>query len=757
MRLTSPGFLLILATASAGGIFLLGLFYFSPSVEEHRWAALREQALRGEQIARLAQSGEEKSLSLSCQAWSRLPEVKASFAPDASASEFDLLARQEFSPLGVEAACLCDGNGQILRQWSALPSLRTPSSSEGPVATAVKETIHLTGGDRGGLIDLPGGLAMFACQRVWQGPGGDKALGYLWVAKSLATVLREKVQWAVGGPVVFVDADAMPAIDFNTPTNAMWLANENTLSVVWQGRDATGRKLGYFRADLPVSTIQRQADSTRRIILIVMSLSVGLALLVILGNHMLITGPVMRLLNRLQLIEAGEILATELTRDLHGEPLVLARRLESTFDKMAQISRTDQLTGLANRKHFEEVLAAFYVQARRYNRPLSMMAMDIDFFKAVNDTAGHRTGDAVLKVLAGCIEKACRKADLPARLGGDEFALLMPETTGDDAGRLAERIRKEISVNSFSANNLQLSITLSIGVCDLNSGEIASADEMLALADRAVYAAKEKGRDSVVRARDLLSPQGREDEAQNGKISVLCKKLAGLDSRFKGLFILALEEIMTVLSERDPYMTDHARKVQRYSALIANEMGLPDRLVKRLEISAILHDIGMIGLPDSVLLCPGQLSEQQLGVMRRHPLLSVQFMEAMEFLEQEIPAVRYHHERFDGKGYPEGLAGGAIPLTARIITVADTFDAMTSPRTFRAAKTVSGALSELRQGAGTQFDPMVVEAFLAVADRLGDQLTLLQGLEVAASSARPPGAPAGPQGLAGAAVVSTIS
>jgi HD-GYP domain-containing protein (c-di-GMP phosphodiesterase class II) len=166
-------------------------------------------------------------------------------------------------------------------------------------------------------------------------------------------------------------------------------------------------------------------------------------------------------------------------------------------------------------------------------------------------------------------------------------------------------------------------------------------------------------------------------------------------------------------------------------------MELAERVIKRIEIAAMMHDLGMVAMPDSILLCPGPLSEEQMRIMRRHPLLSVRIMERMEFLEQEIPAVRYHHERFDGKGYPEGISGAASPLTARILSVADAFDAMTSPRSYRTAKTLAEAIGEITRGSGTQFDSTVISAFMSAADRLGEELMHVPGITPGDQSTSP--------------------
>jgi diguanylate cyclase (GGDEF)-like protein len=375
---------------------------------------------------------------------------------------------------------------------------------------------------------------------------------------------------------------------------------------------------------------------------------------------------------------------------------------------------------------------------------MSVIVMDVDFFKAVNDAGGHQAGDGLLKQVSAAIEEACRKADLPSRFGGDEFAVLLPETAALDADAVAERVRKAISQIKLTVRGMDMNVTVSLGIADLNAGEMDGPSAMMGLADRALYVAKQTGRNRIVQAHDLHSPAGGDKESEDGKIALLSKKLAGLDSQFKDLFLLAFEEVMVLLQERDPHMADHTRKVQHYATLIAEEMELPQRVVKRIDVAAMMHDLGMVAMPDAILLCPSELDESQMRVVRRHPLLSVRIMERMEFLEQEIPAVRYHHERFDGQGYPEGISGASIPLTARIIAVADAFDAMTSPRTFRDAKSCAEALGEIRAGAGTQFDPAVVNAFVNLADRLGSELMHIPGLGGPGA-----GMPGGPYPLAG--------
>ncbi|MFP4139846.1 MAG: diguanylate cyclase [Phycisphaerae bacterium] len=723
LKLTSPGLLLILATAAACSIFLLDLFYLQPQSAQQAEDALRERAVRAEEATRQAIAGETRSLQRYAAAWSESPEMRDAIDQPAS---IDARMTRSLELSQARYAWLSDADGTILRGWQRTDEGRIEPLAADRAKQFFASDGAIVGPDEGepeGLLHTPAGSLVVGRNPIAVSPGGEP-VGQVWVAQRLSGRLLSWLTPAVGGNVRFRHDTALPSQPnmIVSKSNILWIEGEDELAVAWITRNIQSEPMGYFQATVPVGSIMRQVAGGRRMVLIVLSLSMSLALLVIVGTHMLVTGPVIRLLKRLQKIELGEADAGDLARNMHGEPLMIARRLEEAFDKLAHLSKTDQLTGLANRRHFEQVLDAFYYQARRYNRPLSLITLDIDFFKAVNDTIGHAAGDDLLKIVSEELEAACRKADLPARLGGDEFAVLLPETPSQAAGQVAERFRLALHDRPMIAGGVEIKATSSIGIADLNAGAMDSPSALMALADKALYAAKELGRDQTVQAHDLTGLNLHRGPNASSEARHIHSKLSGLDDEFKDLFLRAMEEIVNILGERDPNMANHARNVKHYATLIAQEMELPQRVVERVQVAAMLHDIGMLAMPDSVLLCEGKLDLKRIEHMRQHTLLSVRIMEGMDFLEQEIPAVRYHHERWDGKGYPEGIAGSAIPLSARIIAVADTFDAITSARVYRGASDRHAALGEIRKSAGTQFDPVVVEALIAVSDRLDEEM-----------------------------------
>ena len=693
LRLTSPGILLILAVIAAGSIFLLDSLYLAPQMTQLQLDALREQAIQADELVRQSLRGQQE----------RLRRAQRVAVDEGLFDEEPDSLRRLGAISGATHLWLTDADGQI-RRLVRTDVADTPDAPDhkglSDVAAAVLADAH---GHTEGLIAVGKTVLVFI-----------RADEQFWMAAPLEAVLPE--------PVALV-RDRLPptgALDPDNNTYSLWwVETDEILGVGWDAVDAAGNSLGYFQTELPVRHVHRQAVAARQMVLVVLGLAVALAALVILGAHILIAGPIYRLLQRLKDIQYGDTAPEGLTHNLHGEPLVLARRLQSAFDKLAEMSRTDDLTGLANRRHFGQVLDAFYTQARRYNRPLSLIVLDIDFFKTVNDTGGHQAGDELLRAFAKVLTDACRQADLPARLGGDEFAVLLPETTAQEAEAVGRRICDSVTKQDVLAANVEIQITVSAGLTDLNVTTVDSPDTMLAAADRALYEAKDRGRSCLVRAHEL---EGLEWVGQEGdrRVNRLQKTLVGLDSEFKSIFVRAMSEVVDVFETRGPHMADHARRTQGYGAALATEMGLPESAVGHIQIASMLHDVGMLVLPDAVLLRTEPLTADQVKILRQHPLISVRIMERMQFLEQEIPAVRYHHERYDGTGYPEGLAGAAIPLAARILSVVDAYDAMMSVRPWREPMSQDQALQELRNQAGKQFDRAVVETFVTLANRHGE-------------------------------------
>ncbi len=700
---TSPGLLLILAIIAASGIFLLDVFYLQPRTLSQQDAAMRERAQAAQMAVELTLRAEQNRLSAIAAALAGHYDdhtdgcAPATFAGDAAR----LLTQQE-------RIVLTDTNGHVLTTADGVGLDRALDLPGDLPATTAR-----------GLIRRNDHIALFARNPL----AGDEPTAppdYVWVVRSLDEELRQKLCSATGGAVVWVANDNMRGA--NKSNHRMWLSGNGQIMVACPTRDAEGNSAGFFRIELPVANIYRQGAVVRRSVLAVLILSAGLTLLIITGVHMLITGPVVRLLKRVGQIERGEMATEDLCHNLHGEPRLLAGQLQSAFDRLTQMSQTDQMTGLANRRHFAQVLAITYEQARRYNRRLSLIAMDVDFFKAINDTGGHEAGDRALAALADVLRDCCRGVDLPARLGGDEFCILMPEISATEGAVLAERIRHTIETCPIRVHAAETTLTLSMGVTDLNAGPISSAEDMMKLADRALYAAKQQGRDRIVQAHDLTARSDQPDANEAQHIEHLRGRLAGLDEQFKQTFLSVADRFAETLAERDPRRDSHAKRTRHYVGLIARELELPEQMVHRLEIAATVHDVGLIALPDAVLLAEGPLTADQQALFERHPLLSVRVMEGLDILDQEVPTVRYHHERFDGRGYPEGLKGPDIPLTARILAVADVFDYLTNFSDFRQRFSRADALVELKGLGGTELDPSLVETFCAAADRLGDEL-----------------------------------
>jgi diguanylate cyclase (GGDEF)-like protein/putative nucleotidyltransferase with HDIG domain len=368
---------------------------------------------------------------------------------------------------------------------------------------------------------------------------------------------------------------------------------------------------------------------------------------------------------------------------------LLKERLDSLIDRLTDAVSTDALTGLLNRRGLEEAFEMEVERARRNEAKLTLLVGDLDHFKQLNDRLGHPAGDRALELLGECLTAGVRRIDRVGRMGGEEFALVLPDTEEHQGYVLAERLRSKVREN-FAADIFPLTISFGLATYPKHGTTTAA---LLKAADQALYTAKEFGRDCSViysaETADIL--QGQHQHRKESTVERRVSSLIGLAGSMD--------------------TAEHSQMVGRYTKLIAIELGLPTELVERVQLAGILHDIGKIGVADSIVNKPGSLTPEEWAEMEKHPEFGARMLERAE-LWDIAEWVLAHHERPDGKGYPLGLEGEQIPLEARIVAVADAYEAMTTDRVYRSSIGHTAARAELRRGAGTQFDARVVEAFL---------------------------------------------
>jgi diguanylate cyclase (GGDEF)-like protein/putative nucleotidyltransferase with HDIG domain len=353
----------------------------------------------------------------------------------------------------------------------------------------------------------------------------------------------------------------------------------------------------------------------------------------------------------------------------------------------------DELTGLFNHRYFHQRLDEEIARASRFGQVFSLILLDLDLFKTYNDVHGHLAGDEILRQAAQHIKLTIRRIDIGVRYGGDEFAVILPQTSIEGAHVIAEKIHKRIETRTES---LDVPLTCSIGVASWPEDGIMR-EEIVQAADAALYHAKQTGRDRICLASHVAFSEVLDREAK---------------PEAKAAVLSTIYALAATVDAKDHYTYGHSKKVAKYATEIAEALGYSEEKIATIRAAALLHDIGKIGIADRVLEKAGPLTSKEWEPIRAHPNLGAAILKHVDGLRDCLVSVQYHHERYDGTGYPSGLKGENIPLDARIMAVADAYDAMTSFRPYRRGRAShEQALAELRRCAGTQFDPAVVEAF----------------------------------------------
>jgi len=369
----------------------------------------------------------------------------------------------------------------------------------------------------------------------------------------------------------------------------------------------------------------------------------------------------------------------------------MAEELHAVHGHLEALALKDPLTGLLNHRAYQERLLQELRRAEREGYAVSIVALDVDRFKQVNDRFGHAAGDEALRALTRAIRAELRPSDIAGRLGGDEFMLAIVRGDIDAAEIVVDRLRTRIAEMPLGPTGEPL--TISAGIAGFPRHSL-SQEELMHLADGAMYWAKSSGRDCIrvysAETDYALSPEQAADRAAR-----------------EGL-VNTVHALAKAVDAKDGYTHSHSQRVARCAARLAESLGMDSEAVERVRTAGVLHDVGKIGISDLLLLKPERLTEEEFEEMRRHSELGRDII-AGAGMHQIADAVLHLHERFDGGGYPSGLSGETIPLESRVLNVADAFEAMTSSRVYREAGPVELAVGELEEGAGGQFDPWVVE------------------------------------------------
>ena len=364
---------------------------------------------------------------------------------------------------------------------------------------------------------------------------------------------------------------------------------------------------------------------------------------------------------------------------------------------------SDGLTGLFNHRHFQETLAREVDRAVRYDLEFSLFMMDLDLFKNVNDRLGHPRGDEALRAVADVLRANARTTDFVARYGGEEFVMILPGTPVKRAASVAERIAqgvRDIVIDVPEPPRL----SISIGMADFPACG-SDRESIIAAADAALLFAKRSGRDMVA------------DFSSVSLVELDQSALDGLAFRLEKADIETLEALAAAIDTRDVFSGAHTHGVAETALQVADSLGLDDQQRNLLRMASLVYDIGKVGIPVEVLNRRGELTAEEKVAIRNHPEVGKRLLESTIRLSALLPVVLHHHERWDGGGYPHGLKGTAIPLAARVIAICDSWHAMMSERPYRGALSSDEAVAELRAGAGAQFDPQIVDAFVASLER----------------------------------------
>lgn len=374
-------------------------------------------------------------------------------------------------------------------------------------------------------------------------------------------------------------------------------------------------------------------------------------------------------------------------------------------EQLIDLANKDELTGVYNHRYFQEAINNQVIKAESIAKPVSLLFIDIDYFKKYNDLYGHLEGDKILEQIGRVLKSELKPSNIVARYGGEEFAVIIPNTGEEEAVAIGEGIRKIIeNMDFYGQENLpNKNLTISVGV-SCYPDKAKNKTELINSADDALYRAKFFNKNRVESYHSILEELKENIEEEHIDL------------------ISSIKTLISVINAKDRYTYAHTERVVIYTQLVADKLGLSDEDKQTLKYGAYLHDIGKIQIPMEVLNKKMKLSDEEWNLIKKHPENGAEIIQPVQSLQNVIPLILHHHERYDGKGYPSKLSGEEIPYLTRILSVADSFDAMTSSRPYKNSMGFDNAFEELKKCSGTQFDPDIVNAFVETIEINKDYL-----------------------------------
>lgn len=392
----------------------------------------------------------------------------------------------------------------------------------------------------------------------------------------------------------------------------------------------------------------------------------------------------------------------------------LHQALLKSYEKLKGISLVDSQTGLYNRRYLQDAVEVEFHRARRFAHSLAIIMLDIDYFKSINDVYGIAFGDLVLKQLSKQLKHMVRRYDTLIRYSGEEFLIISPRLNRDLAFSMEQRLLESLNFINFGNKKHSVRLKLSLAAVSFPDDRAKNGMDLVNLANTVLNKAKEQGGNRAYSTLDLNSLSKKSKTQKAVGVKTLKKAIDKLTRKSKQGLTESIFAFAKTIELKDHYTGEHVENTVHYATEIAKCLNLPHEDVELIKQAAMLHDLGKIGISENILLKKGKLNKKEFEEIKKHPQIGADIIRPIQFLHALIPFIFYHHERWDGKGYPSGIRGEDIPIGARIIAIADVYQALISDRPYHKAFTKSKAIDMIKKASGTQFDPRIVNNFLTV-------------------------------------------